>query len=165
MNLVLVIASQVHCPVLCLLVVMQPHLQISLQPWGPCGAPKACSQEQAVLWDQFCCFCSLCPLEEQGPGARPVSALLVRLWGLVLSLRRELWVSNLSLDLKLSFSTLNFPKGLHTISALSEGRRSAACSPFLPKELTGKVGSLWSHGIDAFRDLLETEYPLLRFKI
>lgn len=48
---------------------------------GPCGAPKACSQQQAVLWDQFCCFCSLCPLEEQGPGARPVSALLVRLWG------------------------------------------------------------------------------------
>lgn len=40
MNWVFVIASQVCCPVSCMLVVVQPHLQISLQPWDHVGLQK-----------------------------------------------------------------------------------------------------------------------------
>lgn len=49
MILVFVIASQVRCPVSCMLVVVLPHLQPSLQPWDHVGLQKqTCSQEQAV---------------------------------------------------------------------------------------------------------------------
>lgn len=49
MNLVFVIASQVCCPVSCMLVVMQGHLQTSVKPWDHVGLQKqTCSQEQAV---------------------------------------------------------------------------------------------------------------------
>lgn len=49
MNLVFVIAGWVHCPVSCMLVIMQPHLQTSVKPWDHVGLQKqTCSQEQAV---------------------------------------------------------------------------------------------------------------------
>lgn len=71
MNLVFVITIQVHLPSL-----LHAYGHAAKSPdfsaaMGPCGAPKACSQEPAVLWDQFCCFCSLSALwknkgQEQG---------------------------------------------------------------------------------------------------
>lgn len=82
MDLVCVIASQVHCPVSCVLVV-QPHLQTSLHV----GLQKQiCSQEQADPVGSVLLFLFPLPFGR----ARPVSAPLVKLWGLVLSLHREL---------------------------------------------------------------------------
>lgn len=130
MNLVFVIASQVCCPVSCM--VVQPHLQISVQLWDHVGLQKQTySQEQADAVGSVLLFLLLCPLEEQGPGARPGSAPLVKLWGLVLSLHREVWVANL--DVKLPFSTSQLPQRLAHNKCIVTGRK-VSCLQSLPTE-------------------------------